>query len=487
MVKNKNHNTLRTRINQGENQSAALPCKIGPDTPHGLCNQQLSAFGGITALVKLLDILDFQNIFESHYKSPARKTKLGCYKMIYGLLMLLFIGFNRVGHILYVRRDPALCGILGVAVLPAVSTFWRYVRSLGLNQSRSLLEFGAALRCRVWQLCGLSLKSVRIDIDTTVATVYGDVAGSRKGHNTKHRGKKGLRPVLCFIAQTREYLCGSMRRGTTITNDEVGKLIRSFDRYLPNCVRNILVSGDGEFIGKESILACEEKGYQYIFANKVCTPDFPEDGWYRSGKHEYNECMHQSMGWSMAKRFVAMRIVVPPAKKEECQLTFFGPEYKYRVFSTNLDKRPHKAIECYDKRADCENLIGESQREGICAIPSKKFHSNHAYFQIVMLAYNLWRWIKLVAQTSAKESSPNEEGPSTYCDMSIRTIRYARLILLYLPMKITSHSNQNEIYYSSHDDRAPGLRKFLDYMDERRKEKIVFKYRTRLEALRNTG
>lgn len=487
MVKHNTHDTVGSRINQGETQSAALPCKIGPDTPHELCGQQLSAFGGITALVKMLDILDFRNMFESHYKSPTRKTKLGCFKMMYGLLMLLFIGFNRVGHVLYVRRDPALCGVLGVTILPAVSTFWRYVSSLGLNQSRSLLELGAALRCRVWQICGLNLKSVRIDIDTTVATVYGDIDGSRKGHNTKHRGKKGLRPVLCFIAQTREYLCGTMRRGTTMANREVARLIRSFDRYLPGCVKHILVSADGEFIGEEAIQACEEKGYQFIFANKVCTPDFPETGWYRWGKHEYNECMHQPVGWNAARRFVAMRIAVPPKKNEDRQLTFFGPEYKYRVFSTNLKKRPHKAIQCYDKRADCENLIGESQREGICAIPSKKFHRNHAYFQIVMLAYNLWRWLKMVAQESAGESNPGDDGPSTYSDMSIRTIRSARLILLYLPMKITSHSNKSRVFYSRHDDRAPGLRRLLDYMDVRRKEKIIFTYRTRSEAFKDTG
>jgi len=57
--------------------------------------------------------------------------------------------------------------------------------------------------------CGYHLRQVTVNIDTTVGAVYGEIEGARKWHNTKHRGKKGLRPVLCFLAETREYL----RRG----------------------------------------------------------------------------------------------------------------------------------------------------------------------------------------------------------------------------------------------------------------------------------
>jgi hypothetical protein len=57
-------------------------------------------------------------------------------------------------------------------------------------------------------------------VTITVSTVYGDIEGARKGHNTKHRGKKGLRPALCFVAETREYLCGTQRRGQAMKNGE---------------------------------------------------------------------------------------------------------------------------------------------------------------------------------------------------------------------------------------------------------------------------
>jgi len=126
---------------------------ITPDTPYGECSERLTAFGGLLALVKFLDLLDFEQVFADHYVHPKREPQLGGYRMVLGMLMLLFIGVQRLGHFAYVRTDAMVCGVLRVGVLPAVSTFWRYLTSLGIVPSASLLRLGAALRARVWALC----------------------------------------------------------------------------------------------------------------------------------------------------------------------------------------------------------------------------------------------------------------------------------------------------------------------------------------------
>ncbi len=66
-----------------------------------------------------------------------------------------------------------LCRFLQVVSLPVVSTFWRYVNSLGINQDRELLVVMSVLRERVWQQCGIKHQQINIDIDTTVETVFG--------------------------------------------------------------------------------------------------------------------------------------------------------------------------------------------------------------------------------------------------------------------------------------------------------------------------
>lgn len=443
---------------------------ITPETPYGECSERLTAFGGLLALVKFLDLLGYEKAFADHYVAPGRKTQLGDYRMVLGMLVMLFIGFQRLGHLAYVRSDAMVCGVLRVAILPAVSTFWRYLTSMGINQSASLLRLGAALRARTWELCEYVPSRVTVNIDTTVATVYGAIEGARKGHNTKHRGKKGLRPVLCFLEQTREYLCGKQRRGETISNADVAGQIRQFRKLVPACVLRIHVRGDGEFIGGESIEACLQEGFTFTFANKRCSPPFPADGWYRHGKYEYNECMYQPIGWEQPCRFVVMRI--REDQRGDRQLKLLDSEnFLYRVFVTNTNARAHRVIDDYDQRADVENLIGEAQREGLLAIPSRKFQAHHAFFQIVMLAYNLWRWMKLLAghaQRQAQSGKPVDQRPRI--TMPDHTIRIARLKMLFVAAKIITHANRDEVRYAIHEQRAAGLMDFLGYLDRRRRE-----------------
>ena len=311
----------QARKNQRRRVANSRSPKIGPNTPHDVCTERMTAFGGLLPLIKFLDLIHFKEVFDEVYVSPSRKTVLGCYRMVLGLLMMLFVGFQRIGHIKYLREDAMITGILKVACLPAVSTFWRYLQSLKIMQSQSLLRIMAVLRQRVWQLAGYQPKRVSINIDTTVATVYGQIQGACKGHNTKHRGKKGLRPVLCFIDETREYLCGNQRRGKTITGKEVANQIRPFRRVLPDGVKDVLVRGDGEFLSWESVCACEELGFSYIFGNRRCTPPFLKKGWYPYKQHEYNECIYQPTGWEKPCRFVVMRI--KKEQKGQRQLTLF--------------------------------------------------------------------------------------------------------------------------------------------------------------------
>ena len=226
MVKKRKKHNKKKHVSKGFNDNGSEARKINASTSYDTCPERLSPFGGLLGLIKFLDLIKFEEIFEHLYIKPTRKPKLGNYRMVVGILMLLFIGFNRLWHFTYIRLDAVVCGFFQLAILPAASTFWRYVDSLGINQANSSLKIMSVMRERVWQLCGLELQKVHLSTDTTVETLYGKQQGGRKGHNTKNRGKKGYRPVLCFIDETREYLLGKLRKGETMNGEEVAKFIR---------------------------------------------------------------------------------------------------------------------------------------------------------------------------------------------------------------------------------------------------------------------
>jgi len=472
MVKRRKKNSRKNRIRKGFCKNRTKARKINASTPYETCTEQLSPFGGLLALIKFFDLVNFHKIFDFAYQPTSREPKLGHYSMMVGILMLLFIGFNRIWHFVYIRLDALLCGFLSVTRLPAASTFWRYVDNMGINQGKSLLNVMSILRERVWQLCGFQFYQIRINIDTTVQTVYGNQQGARKGHNTKHRGKEGLRPILCFIEETREYLLGKLRKGTTVDGKESGKFIAGIQQHLPGCVQDVLLRADGEFLSWESVKAALDAGFQFIIANRGCTPIFDANTWYRPFKRkpfEFNSCIYQPGGWGQPCRFVVMRIPKdfnkPPDKQQQC-LLFEDDRYTYRIFCTNLAGKAHKVIAEYDKRADVENLIGEAKREGLDMIPSAKFKNNYAFFQIVMLAYNIWRYMKMIAQKSV--SGHRAAKGSALKGIMTNTVRIARLKLLFIAAKVVNHSNRDRIKYSIHDSRTPEMLHLLKFLDNAR-------------------
>jgi len=455
MVKQRKKNTKKKRNGKGFKENGAEARKINASTVFETCTEQLSPFGGLLPLIKFFDLVKFKEIFNSTYLAPRRDPKLGHHLMVIGILMLLFIGFNRLWHFTYIRLDAMLCGFFRLTKLPVASTFWRYVDSLGINQANSFLNIISTLRERVWQLCDINYYKIRISIDTTVETIFGNQQGGRKGHNTKYRGKKALRPILCFIDETREYLIGKLRKGQTVSGKEAAA---------------------GEFLSWQSVAACIEAGFDFIIANKGCNPPFDPKGWYRPFKRkniEYNSCEYKPIGWGAVSRFVVMRIPKEKAKKPgkaiQCSL-FEDDRYLYRIFCTNLGGKAHKIISEYDKRADVENLVGEAKREGLDAIPSAKFKTNYAYFQIVMLAYNIWRYLKMIAQLSTGDDQCAQTQPSATGLQGImnNTIRIARLRLLFIAAKVVKESNVDKVKYSIQDARTPAMMHFLKFLDKLR-------------------
>jgi hypothetical protein len=472
MVKRQKNNNRKKRIRKGFCNNRSQARTINASTGYESCSEQLSPFGGLLALIKFFDLVKFHQIFNFAYQPTPREPKLGHYSMMVGILMLLFIGFNRVWHFVYIRLDAMLCGFFNLRRRPVASTFWRYVDSLGINQAKSLLKVMDILRERVWQLCDFHYVRIRINIDTTVKTVYGQQQGARKGYNSRYRGKQGLRPILCFIEETREYLVGKLRKGTSVDSKEAAGFIAGISAHLPGCVKEVLLRADGEFLCWQTVQAAIQAGFDFIIANKGCTPFFESHHWYQPWRRkfiEYNSCIYQPGGWDQPCRFVAMRILKELKESSahpQQAVLFEDDKYSYRIFCTSLAGPAHQIISEYDKRADVENLVGEAKREGLDMIPSAKFKNNCAFFQIVMLAYNIWRYMKIIAQKSIGANLSDND--STLKGIMTNTVRIARLKLLFIAAKVVTHGNRDKVKYSIHDARTPAMFSLLRFLDKAR-------------------
>ena len=73
MVKRRKKNSRKNRIRKGFCKNRVKARKINASTPYETCTEQLSPFGGLLALIKFFDLVNFHRIFDFAYQPTSRK------------------------------------------------------------------------------------------------------------------------------------------------------------------------------------------------------------------------------------------------------------------------------------------------------------------------------------------------------------------------------------------------------------------------------
>jgi hypothetical protein len=135
--------------------------------------RNLTAYGGLLPVATMLEKLGFQQLVEETLTIGRQTRAMPVYRFVLGMVLVLYVGFSRLNHLRFVEREPMLTGILKVLRVPPQCTFWRFLASLHLSVARQLLRVQQVLRQRVWQAAHVDLKTITLDTDTTVNTLFG--------------------------------------------------------------------------------------------------------------------------------------------------------------------------------------------------------------------------------------------------------------------------------------------------------------------------
>jgi hypothetical protein len=464
MVSNGKKHKRKTHARQASAATHSEPNKIGASTPYDFSGKNLTAYGGLLPVARMLEKLGFQALVEETITSGRITRVMGLYKFVVGIVLGCYVGFQRLNQLRFIARDPMLTGILKVTTLPPQSTLWRFVAGLHLNVAGQILKIQQAMRQRVWDAANVKLETVTLDTDTTVQTVYGKQMGARKGYNPKNRGKLSYQPILTFVAETREYICGDLHSGDRHSGKEIAAHIKKTIGLLPAGLKKIFARTDSGFYCGEAVAAYEEVPHcEFVMCARKTNPlveQLKQAEWKRSPEtdgDEECEFIYQPQGWAKAYRFVALRYdkaaredpgknkkktkkkkQEDPDDPEQYQLFDTAP-YEYRVFVTNMTDSIAFVVWFYRQRAGAENLIEEANNDaGLTAHPSNRFDMNRNYFQMVMLAYNLNCWLMLF----------NREPKADVTKLTHTTLATARLRFLFIAARIWSHAGRTGIHYS---------------------------------------
>jgi len=447
MVIVKSKHTRRLPVPQGSEEVISEPNKIAANTPFNFSGKNLTPYGGLLPVATMLEKLGFKKLVEETLHVPRIPRAMTIYQFLLGMVLALYVGFSRLSHLRFVAQDPMLTGVLQVSELPPQCTFWRFLASLHLQVAKQLLTMQRILRQRVWEAANVQLDTVTLDTDTTVHTLYGKQMGGRKSYNPKNRGKKSYQPILTFLAESREYMGGELHNGDRLTGRQIARHLESVFAALPRSVSTILARADAGFYCYDAVEAYEKgKAWFIIVARKTerLLEELQNARWKASPEtdaDEQCEFWYQPTGWSQAYRFIALRYKKKEKsepEREQYQL-FDSPEYRYRVFVTNLQEPMDRLLGFYNQRAGAENLIKEANNDaGLAAHPSGRWGMNCVHFQLAMLAYNLNCWLLLFQR---EEQAQVEQLQHT-------TLAIARLRFLFLAAKIWRHAGRVGISYS---------------------------------------
>ena len=182
----------KTRAGQGPEAVTREPLKIGAATPYDFSARNLTAYGGLLPVATMLEKLGFEHLVEEMIPVRRRTRVMTAYRFVLAIVLSLYVGFSRLNHLRFLEREPMLTGLLRVPRLPPQSTFWRFVAALHLSAADRVLRMQRILRQRVWHAANVKLKTVTLDTDTTVHTLFGNQMGGRRSYNPRNKGKKAI-------------------------------------------------------------------------------------------------------------------------------------------------------------------------------------------------------------------------------------------------------------------------------------------------------
>ena len=112
--------------------------------------RNLTAYGGLLPVATMLEKLGFQQLVEESLTVKRQTRSIPIFGFILGMILACYVGFSRLHHLRFLKREPMLTSILRVAELPPQCTFWRFLASLHLGVARQLLTVQWRMRERVW-------------------------------------------------------------------------------------------------------------------------------------------------------------------------------------------------------------------------------------------------------------------------------------------------------------------------------------------------
>lgn len=371
--------------------------------------KSLTGNAGLVQIGRFIKKLGLQQLLERHL--TIRRGANANYTPGDAVIKVIMGVLARARHISDLKIlsvDPVIRTLFEWTRFPDNRTFGRIFRLFTAAHCNELSEVEAQARKKVWGKKWFGRAT--FDMDSAVRGVTGSQEGAEKGYNPKKKGQKSYHPLLCFVAETRECFHNWFRCGSAYSANGSVEFMKECFARLPKRVWKVFVRADSAYFDGKLLDFLEERRSEYLIKvkRKNLVSLLMRQPWRKARNKpgiETTEFMYRCQGWKVARRFVAIRVLV---ENETENVLFPMPRYEFFCYVTNLKLTPWETHKCYGKRATCENWIEWCKNQMASgSMLTQDFWANSALFQSCIFAYNLLVWMLWLHSKKGFHQEPN--------------------------------------------------------------------------------
>ena len=379
----------------------------------------------------IFELIDKNLVFDNE---STNKIKMNHIKT---MLCGHFIGIDKLERLKLLQNDPLMTEFdISVKQPETVS---RFLGNFSFKTTQMFRDINFEVFTRL--LYKSKIKSITIDIDSSVINVEGHQEGASKGYNPKKLGNRCYNIQFAFCDELKAYITGFMRSGNTYTANGAAEMIKEIVANIKTDDLEIMFRMDSGYFDEEIIETIESTGCKFLIKGKVyptlaAQVRDPSLRFVRGEEgRETTELITKLNTWDKTRRFVVSRVLKP--EKDRMQISLIeGEEYQYFFFITNTELASEKVVISYEKRGNCENYIKESKYDmAVGHLLLKSFWANEAIFQMMMLAYNLFLLFKFDFLSISEYRQQIKTFRLKYVFLAGKIIKTARYVIMKLSEK----------------------------------------------------
>jgi hypothetical protein len=409
----------------------------------------LTSYAGLNPLLNYTKQSGIFQLISDNLYFENSNTEAIKMKHIKTMMALGIIGADKLSRVDLLENNPVLRKGFEVKVTKAENVS-RFLYNFSFKTTQMLRDINFTIFKKL--LRSSKLKTITIDIDSTVENVEGNQEGAMKGYNPIKRGNKCYNALMCFCAELKAFVTGFQRSGNTYTSNGTTEIIKEIIANLKDDVEDIIFRMDSGYFSEEIIEVIETAGYHYLIKAKHYGT-FPALAYSNTEKIVWNNYNNEKQissimigpaKWNKERNFIITR--EKKAEGKEIQEKMFEyDEYDHDFYVTNLELSANEILDFYKERGNCENYIKEAKYGmNVGTMLLNSFWANEAIFQIQMIVYNIFLVFK---QDNTSVNEYREQIKTfrlKYIFVDAKIIKTSKQTI----MKISKDYKYKEIFYA---------------------------------------